>query len=164
MTPTLSVTQLQETAAELVSNFLILAPDAPADVLAARIADEADPVFMSEYGRSEAIASLARAIRAAQSTARKSKALKKPAGYELLPLRVKVPGIKHLVPLDRMTAWHATRFRRSLERKFKDDARNKPALVQAKAFEVALQKKAARTKRPDITAGEALGFDLGDGR
>jgi hypothetical protein len=160
MKPTLSFTQLETTAFQLVSNALILAPDAPAETLAARIIAEADPVFAAELSNSLMVGFFTKAVRTTRQKQRSGSGPQKPEGFNLLPLRVRIPGRKNPVPLDKLKLWHVVRLRNALEKKYREDAKNRPVLLQVKALEAAMRKPAK--KRPDITAGEVLGFDFGE--
>src|SRR5579872_1205970 len=102
--PTLSQGDLERISTELLSNWLILEPELPPEILADRIVSDADPVFRGEFGRTLMIAFFARQIRAERAKQRLS-ALQKPEGFTHLPswIGVRKDGRSRRIRLDKVT-------------------------------------------------------------
>jgi len=61
--PTISVKDLEETAAEACANGSALEPETPALVLAAKLVDQSDRVFAAEYSHALMVRDYTRRIR-----------------------------------------------------------------------------------------------------
>jgi hypothetical protein len=158
--PTMSLVDLSRTAADLVSNSLILEPTTPTPILADHIVEEADKSFVAEFGRSLCVEFFNRKIRAERRRASGMWREKLPPDFNRLPLRIIGERGKR-VRLDQSTYADARSFCKHLGTKRRDRSKNDVQFAQACSFRDYMA-KASKTAR-GVKAGAALGFDFGEG-
>jgi hypothetical protein len=154
--PSMSQDQLTKTALDLIDNGLILNPELPAEILANQLIDEAEDTFREEYGHALLVIAFARMIRADRM---KRARIQRPAGYEHLPLWIRLYNGKR-VRLDRATRKHVKEFCKIRRGKLKTRGTEDVILCEGEDLEQKLGKAATKQKRRGITAGELLGFEF----
>jgi len=154
--PTTSVLELDRTAAELIENGIVLEPDLPAEILADKLIDEAEPAFIAELGRSLIVGQWTKKIRAARAAKAVKEAQARPKGFEHLPLRIPIYGGKKVLWY-KANAKQLGQFCSIRSRQHGSRKKNDLALKEGRKLRDRVRKRSKLHR--GITAGEVLGFE-----
>lgn len=147
--PTISNTRLEQSAQEFCANACLLEPSAPVEALAAKTVDEADSVFIAEYGRALVIRDFIRRIRGERRGTTKPSPSRFPL-FEHIPLYI-VGDRERRVALGKATYADIRRYARLLGKQAK---KKDPRITQAN--KLLKMMRAASKREQGITVGEVL--------
>ena len=155
--PQIGLKELEKVAAELAENAALLEPKTPAENLAIRIIEEAEPDFLAELGRMLMVGHftrLVRAARAAQSKADRQQLLL--PGYAHLPIRIIGKRDRRLA-LRTATYADVQRYCKFLGRQHRERKDNDAKLAEANELLEKMRKASKKTR--GITVAEVLGLE-----